>query len=69
MFNFQLTLAEANMILAALGKQPFNDVAAIIGNIRQQAEPQLARVQAEMEAQAAEQKVADGAQEAGQEAV
>lgn len=68
MFNFQLTLAEANMVLAALGKQPFNDVAGLIGNIRQQAEPQLGRVQAEMEAQTAEQKVADGAQESGQEA-
>lgn len=68
MFEFKLTLAEANMILAALGKQTFNDVAALIGNIRQQAEPQLARVQAEAEAQAAEQKVADSAQQAGQEA-
>ena len=64
MFEFKFSLAEANMILASLGKQTFNDVAVLIGNIRQKAEPQLGRVQAEMEAQ----KVADSAQSAGQEA-
>jgi hypothetical protein len=50
MFQFELTLDEANMVLAALGKAPFETVAALIGKIKQQAEPQLSRVQAELEA-------------------
>ena len=50
MFEFKLNLDEANTILAALGKLPFDQVAALIGNIRSQAEPQLQRVQAEAEA-------------------
>lgn len=55
MFEFKLSLNEANLVLAALGKQPFDQVAALIGNIRKQAEPQLERVQSEMQAaQAAE---------------
>lgn len=48
MFEFKLSLEEANLILSALGKAPFEQVAGLIGNIRQQAEPQLARVQQEM---------------------
>ena len=47
MFEFKLSLDEANLILSALGKAPFEQVAGLIGNIRQQAEPQLARVQQE----------------------
>lgn len=50
MFQFELTLDEANLVLAALGKQPFEVVAPLIGKIKQQAEPQLPRVQAELEA-------------------
>ena len=50
MFQFELTLDEANLILAALGKQPFEIVAPLIGKLKQQAEPQLPRVQAELEA-------------------
>lgn len=41
MFQFELTLDEANTILAALGKAPFETVAALIGKIKQQAEAQL----------------------------
>lgn len=52
MFNFELTLEEANLVLGALGKQPFDSVAALIANIRQQAEPQLERVAAERAAAA-----------------
>ena len=44
MFQFELTLDEANLVLAALGKAPFEQVAALIGKIKQQAEPQLERV-------------------------
>lgn len=54
MFKFELTLDEANLILAALGKAPFDQVAGLIGKIKEQAQPQLERVQAEMAAQQAE---------------
>jgi hypothetical protein len=47
MFEIKLSLQEANLILASLAKLPFEQVADLIGNIRQQAEPQLARVEAE----------------------
>lgn len=57
MFQFELTLDEANLVLAALGKAPFETVAGLIGKLKQQAEPQLERVQAELQAkQAAEAK-------------
>lgn len=61
MFELKLSLQDVNTILAALGKGPFEQVAALIGNIRQQAEPQLPRVQAEIAAeQEAAQKAAEG---------
>ena len=59
MFDFKLTLDEANLVLAALGKAPFEQVAGLIGNIRKQAEPQLPRVQQEMEAAKAAAEKAD----------
>lgn len=69
MFEFKFSLNEANQILGALGKLPFENVAGLIQNIKVQAEPQLGRVQAEIEAeQAAAAQVADSTQEAGQEA-
>lgn len=51
MFKFELTLDEANLILAALGKAPFDQVAGLINKIKEQATPQLERVQAEIAAQ------------------
>lgn len=59
MFEFKLSLTETNLVLAALGKQSFDQVAALIGNIRAQAEPQLPRVQQEMEAANAAAEKAD----------
>ena len=59
MFNFELTLDEANLILAALGKQPYDAVAGLIMKIKQQAEPQIPRVQKELEEVAARQKAAE----------
>lgn len=50
MFNFELTLDEANLVLGALGKQPFEVVSALIQNIQQQAQPQLERVKGEIDA-------------------
>ena len=54
MFKFELTLDEANLILAALGKAPFEQVAGLINKLKEQATPQLERVQAEVAAQQAE---------------
>lgn len=53
MFELKFTLEETNLILGALGKQPFEVVANLIGNIREQATPQIERVQAEQAAEAA----------------
>lgn len=50
MFELKLSLQEVNTILASLGKASYEQVAGLIGNIRNQAEPQLPRVQAEIEA-------------------
>lgn len=58
MFNFELTLDEANLILAALGKQQYDAVAGLIMKIKQQAEPQIPRVQKELEEAATQQKAA-----------
>lgn len=46
MLKFELTLDEANMILAALGKAPFEQVAGLIGKLREQAQPQLPALEA-----------------------
>lgn len=61
MFQFELTLDEANLVLASLGKQQYDSVASLIQKLRGQAQPQLERVQAEIEAQ---QKVAAETQKA-----
>jgi hypothetical protein len=58
MFTFELTLDEANLVLAALGKAPFEQVAGLIGKIREQAQPQLASVEA---AEAAKRAAAEAA--------
>lgn len=50
MFELKLSLQEVNAVLGALGKGPFDQVADLINNIRQQAEPQIPRMQAEQEA-------------------
>lgn len=39
--KFTLTLDEANLILQALGQQPFVQVHELIGKIQMQSEPQL----------------------------
>ena len=50
MLNFELTLDEANTVLASLGKQPFEAVASIINKLQQQAQPQLPALQAALAA-------------------
>jgi len=39
--KIDLTLTEINMILASLGKHPFEDVVALVGKIKIQGEEQL----------------------------
>jgi hypothetical protein len=45
--KFELTDQEANLVMAALAKQPFEVVAGLIQKIQQQAQPQLADAQKE----------------------
>ena len=40
--KFEFTQEEANFVVAALAKQPFEAVAGLITKIQQQAQPQLA---------------------------
>ena len=47
--NFQLTLDETNIILAALGKVPYEASAPVIDKLRQQAQPQLQQAPAQEE--------------------
>ena len=53
MFNFDFTLQETNVILSALAKGQYDQVAPLINKIQQQAQPQLPRVQAEEQARTA----------------
>ena len=60
--QFELTLDEANVVLASLGKQPFDSVAQLIQNIQQQAQPQLPALEAAIK-EAAAKKAAEQAAE------
>ena len=53
MIALELTVEQVNIILAALGKQPFEAVASVINEIQKQGGPQ-ARALAEEEAKTAE---------------
>lgn len=52
MLKFELTLEEANMVLTALGKAPFEAVAGLINKLQQQAQPQMAALEAAAKADA-----------------
>jgi len=54
MLKFELTLEEANTILGALGKAPFETVASLINKLQQQAQPQLPALEAAAKAAAAD---------------
>lgn len=45
MIKLELTIEETNMILRVLGQHPFAEVAALIGKIKSQGEPQVAAMQ------------------------
>lgn len=53
MLKFELTLNEANLVLGSLGMQPFDNVAALINKLQQQAQPQLPALEAAAAAEAA----------------
>lgn len=55
--NFELSVAEVNIVLRSLGKHPFEEIAALVQKIREQGEAQLAEIQAT--AAAAEQAKAE----------
>ena len=50
----ELTLNEINMILASLGKHPFDEVVALVGKIRSQGEAQIQALQAQPSEEATE---------------
>ena len=39
--KFELTMDQANLVMASLGKQPYETVAALIAELQKQAAPQL----------------------------
>lgn len=46
--TFTLSLDQANIVMAALGKLPYEASAGVIGLLQQQADPQVKAAQAEM---------------------
>lgn len=52
--KLDLTIAETNVVLASLSKQPYEAVASVITKIQQQGGPQAEAVQAEEDAAKAE---------------
>jgi hypothetical protein len=44
--KFEFTLDEINIIMASLGKAPYESVFQVIDKIKEQAQPQLAEAQA-----------------------
>lgn len=54
MLKFELSLEEANIILASLGKMPYESVAGLIAKLQKQAAPQLAEQNESPDAPAAE---------------
>ena len=46
--ELKLSVEQLNVVLFALSKQPYDAVAAIIGEVQQQAQPQVQAAQASM---------------------
>jgi hypothetical protein len=53
MIKLQLTVEECNLILRSLGKNPFDEVVALIGKIKAQGEPQVAAAKDAIQPEAA----------------
>lgn len=54
MIKLELTIDECNTILRTLGKHPFEEVVALINNIKAQGDPQVVALEAEAAAKSAE---------------
>ena len=52
MIKLELTVEQINVILASLGKQPFEAVAGVINEIQKQNSPQTAALEAAAKAEA-----------------
>jgi len=50
MIKLELSIEEVNTILRSLGKQPFDEIAALIVKIKQQGEPQVAESSKQLQA-------------------
>jgi hypothetical protein len=50
MIKLELSIDDCNMILRVLGKHPFEEVVAVINKIKQQGEPQVAAMDAQVPA-------------------
>lgn len=46
MLKFELSINDANLVLGALGKMPYEAVAELVANLRTQAQPQLEAAEA-----------------------
>jgi hypothetical protein len=51
--KLELTIDEVNTILRSLGQHPFEQIAALIGKIREQGEPQVRAIEEAAQAEAA----------------
>jgi hypothetical protein len=49
MIKLELSITEVNTILRVLGKHPFDEVVALIQNIKQQGDPQAAELAKQLE--------------------
>ena len=52
MIKLELTVEECNTILRTLGKHPFEEVVALINNIKSQGDPQVVALEAAAQAAA-----------------
>lgn len=50
MIKLELTIDEVNTILRSLGQHPFEQIAALIGKIKMQGEPQVAELEKQLAA-------------------
>jgi hypothetical protein len=60
MINFEFTIEEANLILGALGRMPYESVFQLVDNMRNQAGPQVQALQEAAAEAAANDTVAGG---------
>lgn len=66
LFNIQLNLDQINVILATMGKLPYESIAPLMNSIQQQANGQLQQLQAAQEEQQLQAQDLAGAEPAAQ---